>query len=117
MSKAQIEAVKKMKPSAYKSMLMGKLGMSKSSSSKKSDLIRWKNEHWLNLNALLITGQEIPCGKKYKNQKKSEPTVCRPSIKVNNKTPKPLAKDLTKKQIEKAIQIKKTGKRVNWQIV
>jgi len=116
MSKAEKEAVKKMKPSAYKSMLMGKLGMTKSSPSKKKDLLRWgsptKGEEWLNLNALKDKGIELACGTKYKGQK--EPTVCRPKKKVNEKTPKPLAKDLSKKQIEKAVEIKKKGKRINW---
>ena len=39
MSKAQKDAVKSMKPSAYRSMLMGKLGMTKSSPKKKKDLL------------------------------------------------------------------------------
>jgi len=116
MSKAQKDAVKSMKPSAYKSMLMGKLGMTKSTRAKKKDLLRWgsvnKGEEWLNLNALKDKNIKLPCGTKYKGQK--EPTVCRPSKKVGEKTPKPLAKDLTKKQIEKAIQIKKKGGRVEW---
>jgi hypothetical protein len=34
--------------------------------------------------------------------------------KISEKTPKPLAKDLTKKQIEKAIKIKKQGQRILW---
>lgn len=116
MSKAEKEAVKKMKSSAYRSMLMGKLGMTKSTPEKKGDLLRWgtpdKGEKWLNLNALIYLGIELPCGTKYKNQK--EPTVCRPKKKISSQTPTPLAKDLTKKQIEKAIEIKKQGKRIDW---
>jgi len=38
MSKAQKAAVEKMKPSAYKSMMLGKLGMTKSSPEKKMRL-------------------------------------------------------------------------------
>jgi len=57
MSKAQKEAVKSMKPSAYRSMLMGKLGMTKSSPEKKKDLTRWgsptKGEQWINLSILI----------------------------------------------------------------
>lgn len=34
--------------------------------------------------------------------------------KVSSKTPMPLAKDLTKKQIKKAIEIKKQNKRIDW---
>ena len=117
MSKAQIEAVMNMKPSAYKSMQMGKLGLTKSTSKKKQDLLRWgsptKGEHWLNLNALSDKSIELPCGTKYKGQK--EPTVCRPKYKISDKTPKPLAYDLTKKQIKQAIEIKKLNHRIDWQ--
>lgn len=101
------------KPSAYRSMQLSKLGLSKpTTKSNKGSLMRWTKEEWVNLNALKDRNIKLACGTKYKGQK--EPTVCRPSKKVNEKTPKPLAKDLTKKQIEKAIQIKKKGKPVQW---
>ena len=116
MSKAQKEAVKQMKPSAYRSMLMGKLGMTKSTPAKNKSLLRWgsptKGEKWLNLNALVDIGKELPCGTKYKGQK--DPTVCRPKNKVSEKTPKPLAKDVSKKQVRKAVEIKKKGKYIKW---
>jgi hypothetical protein len=116
MSKAQKDAVKIMKPSAYRSMQLGKLGMNKSTPSKKKDLLRWgsstEGEEWLNLNALKDKKIKLPCGTKYKGQ--IEPTVCRPSKKISERTPKPLAKDLSFKQIQKAIEIKKLGMRVNW---
>jgi hypothetical protein len=113
MSTKQKKEVKARKPSAYKSMALSKLGLSKPvNKSNKGALIRWSNEKWLNLNALKDKYIEIPCGKKYPGQ--TEPTVCRPKKKVSDKTPKPLAKDLTTKQIEKAIKIKKTGKRIEW---
>jgi hypothetical protein len=124
MSKAEKEAVKRMKPSAYKSMLMGKLGMTEKTTKKTQDLLRWgsptKGEQWVNLTATYITDKNkvYPCGQKGKQQMKKElPTVCRPKKKVNEKTPKPLAKDLTKKQIEKAIEIKKKGLRINWSLL
>jgi hypothetical protein len=98
------------KPSAYRSMRLGKLGLSKSTN--KGGLERWIDEQWLNLNALNDLNIELPCGKKYKGQK--EPTVCRPKLKISEKTAKPLAYDLTKKQIEKAIKIKKTGQHIRW---
>jgi hypothetical protein len=102
------------KPSAYRSMQLAKLGLSKpTNKDNKGALIRWTKENWVNLNALKDMGIYIPCGKKYKGQ--TEPTVCRPKKKVNNKTPSPLADDLTKRQIEKAIEIKKKGQRINWQ--
>jgi hypothetical protein len=121
MSQAEIEAVKKMKPSAYRSMLMGKLGMTKSTPDKKKALERWgspaKGEKWINLTATYITDKDksYPCGQKGKKQiKKDLPSVCRPSVKVSDKTPKPLAQNLTKKQIEKAIEIKKKDLMIYW---
>jgi hypothetical protein len=119
MSKAQKDAVKSMKPSAYRSMLMGKLGMtSKSSPSKKKDLLRWgsptKGEQWINLSAQLTDKKELPCGTKGKKQKEQGlPSVCRPKKKVNQKTPQ-LAKEYSTAQIKKAIEIKKKGKTIQW---
>lgn len=101
------------KHSAYRSMRLAKLGLSKPTTKEnKGDLMRWTKERWLNLNALKDKGIELPCGTKYKGQR--EPTVCRPKIKISSKTPTPLAKDLTKAQIEKAIKIKKKGQIVKW---
>ncbi len=100
------------KHSAYRSMKLAKEGKTKpTTKANKGALQRWSNEQWLNLNALIDKEIEIPCGTKYKGQK--DPTVCRPKKKVNEQTPK-LAKEFTKKQIKKAIDIKKQGKRVNW---
>jgi len=101
------------KYSAYKSMRLASEGKTKpTTKANKGALKRWTDEKWINLNALKDKGIELACGTKYKGQK--EPTVCRPKKKVNEKTPKPLAKDLSKKQIEKAVEIKKKGKRINW---
>jgi len=118
MSKAQKEAVKKMKPSAYKSMLSGKLGLNKSTPKKKNDLLRWnRQEKWINLTALLTDNKELACGTKGKKQKEQNlPSVCRPKIKVNAKTPK-IANEFTKKQIKKAIEIKKQKKTINWNLL
>jgi len=104
MSKAQKEAVLASKPSAYRSMQLAKLGLSKpTNKDNKGALIRWTKENWVNLNALKDMGIYIPCGKKYKGQ--TEPTVCRPRKESGN---------ITKKKIEKAIEIKKKGQRINW---
>jgi len=118
MSKAQKDAVKSMKPSAYRSMLMGKLGMTKSSPEKKKDLTRWgsptKGEQWINLTAQLTDKKELPCGTKGKKQKiQNLPSVCRPKKKVNEKTPQ-LAKEYSTAQVKKAIEIKKKGKTIQW---
>ena len=110
------KSVKAFKPSAYKSMQLSHLELTKPITKKnKGALKRWTDEKWLNLNALIDKNIEIPCGKKYKGQ--IEPTVCRPKIKINKQTPKPLVKDLTTQQITKAIKIKKTGKRITWSIL
>lgn len=98
-----------MKPSAYRSMHLAKQGKTKN---KDGMLKKWVAEKWLNLNALADKGIEIPCGQKYKGQ--TEPTVCRPKKKVDSTTPKPLANNLTKAQIAKAINIKKKGERIEW---
>ena len=118
MSKKEIEALKNMKASAYKSMLSGKLGLSNSTPQKKQNLINWKKEKWINLSALLIDGEELPCGTKGKKQKERNiPSVCRPSIKVNEQTPKPLASELSNSQIQKAINLKKKGERIMWRML
>ncbi len=111
MSKADKEAVMKMKPSAYRSMLMGKLNMTEKTPKKTKSLKRWRDEEWKNLNSLLV-GLDLPCGQKYKGQ--TDKTVCRPKKKINKKTPSPLAYDLSEKQIRKAIKQKNEGKRINW---
>ena len=101
------------KPSAYRSMKLASQGKAKpTTKNNKGALKRWTNEEWLNLNALIDKGIELPCGTKYKGQK--TPTVCRPKKKISSKTPKPLAKDLSRAQIEKAIELKKLGKRIYW---
>lgn len=104
--------VLKMKPSAYKSMMLSRMGLTKTKINN-DDLKRWRLEEWINLTAQL-DGERLPCGKKgVKQQEKNLPSVCRPSKKVNKDTPK-LAQEFTKKQIEKAIEIKKKGMRINW---
>lgn len=107
----KIDKVLNQKPSAYRSMQLSKLGLTKNNKSNKNALENWRSEKWLNLNALL-KGKKLPCGEKYDGQK--TPTVCRPSIKINDKTSSPLTNELTKNQILKAINIKKTGKRIIW---
>jgi hypothetical protein len=101
------------KPSAYKSMQLGKLNLSSKQNS--DDLIRWGLEKWQNLTALLTDQTFKNCGTKGKKQiELNLPSVCRPSIRINSKTPQPLSKNISKKQIEKAIKIKQKGQRINW---
>jgi len=98
--------------SAYKSM-----ALAKENKTKKNDggLRRWINEKWENLTPLTLNDIKFyECGKKSKEQiKKKLPSVCRPTIHINKETPK-LANNFTKKQIEKAIKIKKKGNYINW---
>jgi len=104
------------KSSAYRSMKLAKEGKTKpTTKANKGALKRWGEEKWVNLSALLTDKKELACGTKGKLQKqKGIPSVCRPKKKISEKTPTPLSGQLTKKQIEKAIKIKKTGKRINW---
>ena len=109
--------VKKMKPSAYKSMMMKKFGLNKEQSTPQEtrDLVRWKNEKWQNLTAKLTDNKFYACGSKGKKQKElGLPSICRPSKKVNEKTPMPLAVSYSTAQIKKAIDIKKQGKTIKW---
>jgi hypothetical protein len=104
---------KKEKHSAYRSMKLAAEGKSKPTTKEnKGALKRWTDEKWLNLNALVDIGKELPCGTKYRGQR--DPTVCRPKNKVSEKTPKPLAKDVSKKQVRKAVEIKKKGLNIKW---
>jgi hypothetical protein len=114
MDNEKLKKVLSQKPSAYRSMHIAKLRNYSGNNKKKNenDLQKWILERWVNLNAQL-KGYTLPCGKKYPGQ--TTPTVCRPSIKIDNKkTPTPLASELTNKQIKKAIKIKQSGKRINW---
>jgi hypothetical protein len=111
-----INDVFNMPHSAYRSMRLSQLGLSKPTTKKnKGALKKWKDEEWLNLNALM-RGIISPCGKKVKEQV-NEPTVCRPRYDKSDKThktPKPLAETLTNAQIKKAIKQKENKKRINW---
>ena len=103
------------KPSAYRSMKLSKLGLSKPINKRNSGaLFDWSRERWQNLTALLTDKKFYDCGAKGKNQRElGLPSVCRPSIRVNEKTPI-LANKFSEKQIRKAIQKKKKGERIIW---
>jgi hypothetical protein len=101
--------------SAYKSMRNVK-NKKPSEIKNKGKLKVWMDEKWENLTAKITDGDKFyNCGTKGKKQKKAGlPSVCRPSKRINNKTPKPLANELSKKQIIDAVNIKKQGKRIKW---
>jgi hypothetical protein len=101
-----------MKPSAYRSMQLAKEGKTKK---KDGNLTRWINEKWRNLTPIMLgeTGF-FDCGEQSDQQKKLNfPSVCRPTVKVSEKTPK-LAQNFTKKQIKKAVEEKKKGNIISW---
>lgn len=97
--------------SAYASM---RLKGNVTSPEAKADLVRWGREKWLNLTAKITDHQKLPCGTKGKKQKElGLPSVCRPSVKINEKTSS-LSSSYTDQQIKKAIEIKKKGKTIKW---
>ena len=109
------------KHSAYKSMYMmeqyEKLGGRINKNLKKSGTDKWLKEKWKNLSPIAMGIESniknlTACGQKHQKQKKN-PTICRPTKKVNKDTPK-LAQSFSKSQIKKALEIKKKGKRINW---
>jgi hypothetical protein len=80
----------------------------------KADLIRWGAERWLNLTARITDHLKLPCGTKGERQKELRlPSVCRPSVKINERTPS-LSSTFTDNQIKKAIEIKSKGKTIKW---
>lgn len=99
------------KHSAYKSM---KIKGNKTTPQEKQNLINWTREKWINLTAKITDNKILPCGTKGKKQiEQNLPSVCRPTIKVNSKTPL-LASNYDKAEIMKAIDIKKKGKVIKW---
>ena len=102
----------KMKPSAYRSMALAKEGKTKTQN---GELRRWISERWANLTPIMLgeTGF-YECGEQSELQRKSGlPSVCRPTVKVSEKTAK-LAQNYTKAQIKKAVAEKQKGKVISW---
>ena len=120
MDNEKLKKVLSQKPSAYRSMhiarLRGYSGNNNNKNKNDNELEKWILARWENLTARLTDGDKFyKCGEKGKNQKLLNlPSVCRPSVKIDETTPTPLAGELTKKKIETAIKIKQTGKRINW---
>jgi hypothetical protein len=79
------------------------------------NLQRWMDESWRNLTPLTLGDKKFyECGKKSKEQQQKKlPSICRPTIKINEETPK-LAKSYNITQLKKAVKIKKSGKRIDW---
>tara|TARA_R110000787_G_scaffold11457_1_gene38003 strand:- start:1062 stop:1466 length:405 start_codon:yes stop_codon:yes gene_type:complete len=108
------------KNSAYKSMYLvktyEKLGGKINPKLKNGKLNIWNKEKWKNLTpyALGLTSDKFKyeCGDAPIKQKKI-PSICRPTKKINKDTTS-LAQEYNKKQIIKALEIKKKGNRINW---
>jgi len=105
--------LKERKPSAYKSIALG--AMDNKPTKKGSSLLRWRDEQWANLTPKTLNDNKFyPCGTKSKTQEiKGLPSVCRPTKKVSKETPT-LANQYNKKQIKKAVEIKKKGQTIKW---
>ena len=107
--KSQAKIKFKKWPSAYGSAWLVKEykrngGKYKGIKSKSSGISRWMKEKWINICKL---PKKVKCGRSkllYSNWKKKYP-YCRPSKKVNSKTPV-LASKLNKKQIKKLCSAK-----------
>lgn len=101
--------------SAYRSMRLAQKGLSKpTTKANRGALLDWSRAKWQNLTALLTDDAFYECGTKGKKQKElGLPSVCRPTIRINDKTPM-LAQEFTERQIRQAIEIKKKMQRINW---
>ena len=115
----KIKAKEKVWPSAYASgrvvreykRLGGKysnFGKELSNFGKKiiSGLTRWFKEKWVNVCVKDKKGKYTPCAKSTKKY-----PYCRPSVKVNLKTPKTV-KEIPKDQLKKMCKIKKNNTRM-----
>ncbi len=109
MNRSEID---KMKPSAYKSARLAKLNNTKET----GGLRNWFDEKWRNLTPKLLGDNKFyDCGTQSKQQREEElPSVCRPTVRVNSKTARPMAQQITRKQLKKAVEIKKMGDRIDW---
>lgn len=112
-----VDDVLKMKPSAYKSMLLSKYGLSKTHYDNK-DLINWKLEKWQNLTPVILGDDKFyNCGNKSKLQKEMNyPSICRPSRKITKSTPE-LGKTYNLEQLKRALEMKIRGERINWRML
>ena len=109
------------KHSAYKSMDLVKTykdmgGRIDDSKAKKKGTTKWLKEKWKNLTGVAQGKMSIAdapkCGNKYTDQG-SNPSICRPTVKVDSKTPV-LAQSYSKSQLKKALDLKKKGKTISW---
>jgi hypothetical protein len=110
------------KHSAYRSMMIVKkykeLGGKVDESKKvKGGTNRWLQEKWKNLTPVALGLTKIanapPCGVKHPKQGKNK-SICRPTKRINNKTPKKLAESYNIEQIKKAQKLKNLGVRIKW---
>jgi len=118
MDNEKLKQIMKQKPSAYKSMHIARLRgyHGKNNNKNDNDLQKWILARWENVTARITDGDKFyKCGERAENQKLLNlPSVCRPSVRIDETTPTPLSGQLTNKQIEKAIKIKQKGLRINW---
>lgn len=108
------------KHSAYKSMYIAKLykqygGKYKDSSKKDTKLSTWREERWIVVEPYLKEGKKIACG----SEKASDIHACRPSKRINKNTPTTIDSLIElhgKKKLLELVELKKSGKRINWKL-
>lgn len=102
-----------MKHSAYRSLQLAKEGKTKK---RDGNLRRWIDEDWRNLTpyaeGLVKSIKDTDeCGKRHPEQKGK--SVCRPMKNIIGSTPE-TADNYSKKEIQKAVELKNKGKRIIW---
>ena len=108
------------KHSAYRSMALVKeyksMGGRINEKGKKGGTDKWNKEKWKNLTGVALGKMSISeapkCGNKYKGQG-SLPSICRPTKKIDSKTPV-LAQSYSKSQLKKALEMKRKNKTISW---
>jgi hypothetical protein len=109
------------KASAYRSMALvknykemgGKISKANKESRKTN---QWLKEKWVNLTPVALSQTTLtnapPCGVKG-NKQGNNPSICRPTVKINKTTPE-LAQNYNKQQLIRALETKKEGKQIKW---
>lgn len=104
-SKKKTERLRKMKKkSDIRKDRVNKILTKESSLNKESELDRWFKEKWVDISKKDKSGKHPPCGRS--DSEKGKYPKCRPSKRVNKKTPT-TSKELSKKEKSKAVKTKR----------
>jgi hypothetical protein len=117
-AKKEIDKIYGTKTSAYRSMAIVKkykeMGGTYSGNKSTSGTSQWLKEKWVKVNDY-INGKSVPCG--YNDRNKH---ACRPSLRINSKTPITIQEVLKKHGKAKTLELAKAKQkdasktRVNW---